>query len=194
LAFVRSSLILANYFTPLSKALSFSSAGSTMDLNLKLSTYLAIYAAGLSTILAILNFMKYRSDSNKDKVKISADLTKSTDYENLVSGMYTPPKELYPAQNSASLFQIKIKNNSEFSVKLDAVRINSDIGDFPAYKKYSISGNSNYHSPIGEDFIVEVPSKEYRKYDVVIPKGSECLKPKSVSISTVCGKSFKIKT
>jgi len=173
--------------------LRFLSAGRSMDLNLKLSTYLAIYAAGLSTILAILNFMKYRSDSNKDKVKISADLTKSTNYESLVDVMYSPPKEPAPAQNSASLFHIKITNNSEFSVKLDSVQINSDIGDFSAYKKYSIAGKSNYHSPIGEDFIVDVPSKEYRKYDVVIPKGSECLKPKNVSISTVCGKSFKIK-
>ncbi|QDF75529.1 MULTISPECIES: hypothetical protein [Shewanella] len=163
-------------------------------MTIDLSTGLAIYAAVLSTILAVLNLVKFKRDSDKEKVKLSAELIKKNEFEKLVSGMYSEPVEPYPPVESATLYEVKVLNRSDFPIKLDTVKIHSDLGDFSAYKKYSIGGQPNYHSPIGEEFKVDVPSKEYRKFGVVIPKGSENLKVQRITLSTVCGKVVTIKT
>ena len=160
---------------------------------MELSTWLALYAALLSTILAILNIVKFIQERDKQKIKLSAELLKEDDFDTLVSCMYVEPIKPYPPQNSATLFQVKIVNGSDFSIKLDCVKVISDLGEFSAYKQYAINGNPNYHSPISEEFKVEVPAKEYRKFDVVIPKGYEALKANKIRISTVCGKVISIK-
>ena len=163
-------------------------------MTIDLSTGLAIYAASLSTVLAFLNIVKFKSDSDKEKVKLSAELIKKHEFESLVSGMYAEPVKPYLPIKSATLYEIKVVNGSNFLIKLDALKIQSDLGEFSAYKEYSIGGRPNFQSPISEEFKVDIPSKEYRKYEVVIPKGNEALKVERIILSTVCGKVVTIKT
>lgn len=155
---------------------------------MSLSVVLSIYAAVLSTILAILNIIKFKQDNNKTKVKLSVEFHKKHNFDALVESMYHKNPDPFPPTTSASLYQVKIINRSDFSVRLDSIKVHSDLGQFSAYKNYQINGAGSYHSPISEDFRVEIPSKEYCKFDVVIPKGSESLIASKIAISTVCGK------
>lgn len=157
--------------------------------------WLATYAAIVGTLALLLNFLRFKHQSTKDKVKLNFSVNDHKDKEETIESMAIPAESLAPGTEMqiGSVYEVTIRNTGSVNAFIQDAGVIDEKGiKHSALTHYLLAGGYVLGKIADVDEGPLVP-KSSRSYDVHLRRGENVFQARRVFVVDGTGKEWSKK-